>query len=146
MTSLARLKRSIWLRMARSRAYSRTIASASAVLRRSRASPLHAANPDLDIRHPECGAALPAGGLEAHAGCLPVVRDERRVLAEPIGSELLEGRGHRRVHLGTPLAELRQIGDFAHQRALDSAFAPRGGRDEAEELRVLDEARAGAAS
>src|SRR2546428_679327 len=82
--------REIGLRMARSRVSSGTVAGGSAVVGRSRAPPLHSAKPDLDVRHPECGAAFPAGGLEAHAGFLPVVRDERGVLTEPIGSELLE--------------------------------------------------------
>src|SRR5262245_17029537 len=49
---------------------------------------------ELDVRHLQGGAALPAQRLERLAGGSPVVSDEGGVLAQPIRPEPLERRGH----------------------------------------------------
>src|SRR5262245_56522729 len=94
--------------------------------------------PHLDARDLQGGALLPARGLESPAGRLPVVGDERGVLAEPGRSELLESGGHLSVEPSSSLAELRPVRHVAHQRMLERVFRSGDARDQAQEPLVLE--------
>ena len=62
------------------------------------------------------------------------------MLAEPVRSELLQGRGHRGVQPGTSLGELRAVRHVAHQGMLERILRPGGRRDQAHEFPVLERA------
>ena len=68
---------------------------------------------------PDRGARVPARRLERLAGGLPVLRQERRALVEPLGVVLGDRPRDRRVDRGAALAELRAVGHLLGQRVLE---------------------------
>src|SRR5439155_6170091 len=77
------------------------------------------------VRGPLGRATVPPRALEAIAGFLPVVRDERGAFVETVGVDVLQGTRDVGVHAATALAELRAVRDLLRERMLERVLGLR---------------------
>src|SRR5206468_13068923 len=84
---------------------------------------------------PGRGAGVPARRLECLTGGLPVLRQERRALVEPLGVVIVDRARDRGVDRGAALGELRAVGDLLRQWVLEGEGRVRVRRLLVEELR-----------
>src|SRR5262249_51964479 len=77
----------------------------------------------LNVRDLQCGASAPQPRLVMLARGLPMVRQQRGVLPEPVGIYALESVRHRLVPAQARLLELRPVRDLLRQRVLEGVLA-----------------------